>query len=368
MVEDETRLLREGGHQVEVYRPDRGAGGPSAAREGLSAVWSGHAAAQVRRLVQEQRPDVVHCHNLFPALSPAALRVAGEAGAAVVMTLHNYRLACLPATLLRDGRVCEDCVAKVPWRGVVHRCYRDSAGGSAALATSLALHRAIGSFRRVDRFLAVSEFVRGKHVQAGLPSRRVVVKPNFAWPVGRRAGAGDYFLFAGRLSPEKGVRTLLDAWHGLPGRLVIAGDGPEGKELRRLAPQGVEFLGAVEPHGMPALLAGARALIVPSVWYEGAPRGIVEAYAAGVPVIASSIGALPEVVRDSATGLLFPPHDARALAATVRRLEDDGESIRLGEGAWKEWRGRYSPEVGLQELESAYRQALSEPAARQDPS
>lgn len=119
---------------------------------------------------------------------------------------------------------------------------------------------------------------------------------------------------------------------------------------------------------MPALLAGARALIVPSVWYEGAPRGIVEAYAAGVPVIASSIGALPEVVRDSATGLLFPPHDARALAATVRRLEDDGESLRLGEGAWKEWRGRYSPEVGLQELESAYRQALSEPAARQDPS
>jgi len=342
-----------------MFRPAREAGTLAAAREGLSAIWSRRTIDDLRRLISRRPPDVVHCHNLFPALSPAVLRAVDGAGVAVVMTLHNYRLACLPATFLRKGRICEDCLGKTPWRGVVHRCYRGSLPASASLATSLTLHRALGSFDCVDLFLAVSEFVRAKHVEAGLPADRVAVKRNFAWEVAPREGAGEYFLFAGRLSPEKGVRTLLEAWSGTDAPLVIAGDGPERDELQRTAPSGVKFLGAVEPDEMPALLARARALVLPSVWYEGAPRTIVEAYAAGVPVVASAVGALTELVDDSVTGLLVPPHDSRALAAAVARLGDDGESISLGHAARLQWSERYSPDAGLKDLVGAYRSALT---------
>ena len=359
VVDDEVRLLREGGHDVEVFLPARRAGQAlGGLREGMSAVWSRDAVERVRQLIDGQRSEIVHCHNLFPALSPAVLRVADDAGAAVLMTLHNYRLACLPATFLRDDRVCEDCLGHVPWRGVVHRCYRGSAAAGAALATSLTLHRARGTFDRVDLFLAVSEFLRAKHVEAGLPAERVSVKRNFAWSARRREGPGEYVLFAGRLSPEKGVRTLLDASRRIDAPVVIVGDGPDGDELRRLAPKRVSFLGAVEAARMPELLAGARALVLPSIWYEGAPRTVLEAYAAGVPVVASSIGALPDLVDDTVTGLLVPPGDSASLAAAIERLSDDAECLRLGEGAWKEWSDRYAPEVALKELEGAYRRAL----------
>ncbi len=140
VVEQEARLLEAAGHSVWTFLPERRAsrrlGG---GREALSAVWSGDAVRRVRGLIARDSPDVVHCHNLFPALSPAVLRAADDAGAAVVMTLHNYRLLCLPATFLRDGRVCELCLGRQPWRGVVHRCYRGSLGGSAALGTSLSV-------------------------------------------------------------------------------------------------------------------------------------------------------------------------------------------------------------------------------------
>jgi glycosyltransferase involved in cell wall biosynthesis len=359
VVEDEVRLLREGGHEVEVFLPTRRAGQAlGGLREGMSAVWSREAVQKVRGMIDRQRFEIVHCHNLFPALSPAVLRAAHDAGAPVLMTLHNYRLACLPATFLRDNRVCEDCLGHVPWRGVVHRCYRGSAAASAALATSLTLHRARGTFDSVDLFLAVSDFMRAKHIEAGLPADRVSVKRNFAWGTRRREGPGEYALFAGRLSPEKGVRTLLDAWRGIDVPLVIAGDGPEGDELRPLAPEGVRFLGAVEAARMPELVAGARALVLPSIWYEGAPRSVLEAYAAGVPVIASSIGGLPDLVEDTVTGLLVPPRDSASLAAAIERLSDDAESLRLGEGAWKEWSERYAPEVALKDLERVYRRAL----------
>src|SRR5262249_30270757 len=156
--------------------------------EGISAIWSAAAVRNIEKLVRSHRPDIVHCHNLFPGLSPAVLRAVRGTSAAVVMTLHNYRLVCLPATLLRDWTICEDCVGRLPWRGVAHGCYRKSTAGSAALAVSLGLHRGLGTFDRVDLYLAVSEFVRAKHVDAGLSAERILTKPNFVWPSQRRDG------------------------------------------------------------------------------------------------------------------------------------------------------------------------------------
>jgi glycosyltransferase involved in cell wall biosynthesis len=359
VVDDEARLLIESGHHVDVWDPaPANAHGLRLAGTGARAIWSTHAATRVRALIRRSKAEIVHCHNLFPQLSPAVLRAAGDERAAVVMTLHNYRLLCLPATFIRDGRICEDCLGRTPWPGVVHACYRGSKLGSAALATSLTLHTALHTFDRVTEYLAVSRFVRQKYVEAGWPQERIEVKSNFAWENSRREGPGRYFLYLGRLSPEKGIATLLSAWRRSSARLLVVGDGPAAQVLKADAPPNVEFRPTVSPAEVPPLIREARALLLPSVCYEAQPRVILEAYAAGVPVLASDLGALPEAVGPD-SGLLVPPGDAGAWADAVERLLDDRESERLGEGAWRRWRDRYSPERALQNLEDAYRRAAA---------
>ena len=362
VVEDEVELLRSAGHEVRLWAPSPdGAAGASRLRLGARAVWSRSAVRRVARLAAELRPDVVHVHNLYPMLSPAVLRTGA---APVVVTLHNYRLLCLPATFLRDDRTCEDCLGKLPLPGVVHRCYRGSAAGSAALAASLGLHRRAGPVRHVAAVLAVSAFVRDKHVEAGMDAARIRVKPNFVPAMPRRDGAGGDFLYLGRLSPEKGLDRLVRLWHDIPARLIVVGDGPDRARLEAAAPGTVEFKGAVPPDQVGRHLAGARALVLPSICYEGAPRTVVEAYAAGVPVIASRNGALPTVVADGATGLLVDPADGGGWGRAVGRLGDDQESVRLGEGAFAAWRSRYSPEQGLADLEAAYTAVMAKPGSR----
>jgi glycosyltransferase involved in cell wall biosynthesis len=359
VVEDEARLLIEGGHQVNVWDPAPVIGrGFHLMGTAARAIWSTEATARVRGLIRRWRAEIVHCHNLFPLLSPAVLRAASGEGAAVVMTLHNYRLLCLPATFLRDGRVCEDCLGRTPWPGVVHACYRDSTLGSAALATSLSLHNAFHTFERVTKYLAVSRFVRRKYVEAGWPDDRIEVKSNFAWKSPRREGPGRYFLYLGRPTPEKGIATLLAAWRRSPAHLLVVGDGPHAGAFKADAPPNVEFRPTVSPAEVPLLIREARALLLPSIWYEAQPRVILEAYAAGVPVLASDLGALPEAVPPD-SGLLVAPGDAGAWSHAVETLLDDRESERLGQGAWRTWRDRYSPERGLQNLEDAYRRAVA---------
>jgi len=358
VVEDEAKLLRDSGHDVEMWTPSVEDGSGSVMiRNGVEAVWSRRAARTMRSLIRDHAPDVVHVHNLYPALSPSVLRATGDVP--IVQTLHSYRLLCLPATFLRNGRVCEDCLGHVPWRGVVHGCYRGSVPASAAIATSLAAHRAARTFDRPTMYLAVSRFVRDKHVAGGLPAARIRVKPNFSWPSPRREGPGEYFLFLGRLSEEKGLPTMLRAMRSLNGaRLVVAGDGPERARMEAEAPAGVEFLGAIEPDAVPDVVRRARALVVPSACFEGAPRSILEAYSAGVPVIASAIGGLPEVVDNDRTGVLVPLGDVRKWEEAAERLLDDAEATRLGQGAWQAWQKHFGPDQALRNLEQAYREAL----------
>ena len=366
VVEDEVRLLREAGHEVDLWSPEPDVRGLSLLRTGIRAVWSRAAADEVRSRIRRGRIDVVHCHNLFPTLSPAVMPAAAAEGAAVVMTLHNYRLLCLPATLRRDGDNCQACVGKTPWRGVVHRCYRDSLPGSGALALSLVLARWRHIFDRAGLFLPVSDFVRDKYVEAGFPGERLRVKPNFTWPIDRREGPGEYFLFLGRLSSEKGMDMLLRAWEGRSERLLVVGDGPQGEELRRSAPPSVEFVGTVSGAEVPALLASARALLVPSRWPDSAPRVVVEAYAAGVAVLASAVGGLPELIAHGESGLLLED-GAASWGDGIDRLLDDGESTRLGEGAWRAWSDRFAPAAALANLTSAYEAAAGQDSAPVEP-
>jgi glycosyltransferase involved in cell wall biosynthesis len=357
VVDAETELLRSAGHDVAVYSPsyDIQAG---RVRGAATAVWSREHAGAVRDLVAAVRPEVVHVHSLYPALSPAVLRSVPRS-VPVVMTLHNFRYSCLPATFFRAGGVCEACLGRVPYRGIVHRCYRRSRGASAALAASFTLHRALGSFARVDLFLAVSSFVREKHIEAGLAPERIRVKPNVAPPVPRREGAGSYVLAAGRLTVEKGFDTIVEAAKQVGSELVVVGEGSERGALERSAGPRTRFLGAVPQEKIVELLAGARALAIPSRWYEGSPRVALEALAAGVGVVASRIGGLEELLDRTEAGELVPPDDVEAWGSAVGRLADDDVVLRRGEAAHALWRTRHSPEVTLKELEHAYADAAA---------
>jgi glycosyltransferase involved in cell wall biosynthesis len=356
VVDDEVRLLAEAGHQVELISPSLG--NPSRVellKAGIRMVWSRSAVAQVANGIERIRPDVVHCHNLFPSLSPSVLRAA--AGLPVVLTLHNYRLLCLPGILFRNGNICQDCLGRAPWPGVLHGCYQGSISASLALGASLTLHGKMATFDQVARYLAISQFVREKHIEGGLPPERIIVKPHFAWPTDIRDSPGDYFLYLGRLSPEKGVATLIDAARRIPTRLLVVGAGPEASKLRSIAPPTVEFVPTVLPSKAQQLIRSARAMIVPSLSYEGAGRVVLEAYAAGVPVIATRLGGLPEVVNDGVTGVLVPPGNGEALASAIEMLLEESVSERMGNAAFQLWRNNYDPKSGLARLEKTYRSA-----------
>jgi glycosyltransferase involved in cell wall biosynthesis len=356
VVEDDARLLREAGHHVDVWQPSVSPGS-SRVRMAADAVWSRSAAHTVGRLVREHEPDIVHVHSVYPRVSPAVLREI-PSGLPLLMTLHNFRLMCLPATYVRDGRICEDCAGKIPWRGVLHRCYRESRTASAALATSYVVHRALDTYSRIDRFLAVSRFVRDKHVDVGVAPDRIRVKSNFAWPAPRRRDPGRHLLFAGRIAPEKGLDVVL---RSLPegAELVVAGDGPDRARLEQRYKSGAVFLGQVDAPAVEELLRDARALLVPSLWYEGQPRIIVEALAAGVPVLASRIGGLPEIVEDGTNGWLVDVGAEHQWRDVLAGIHDDDRAQALGAGAYASWLARFTPEIALGEIEDVYRDVIA---------
>lgn len=369
--ETERDVLKAGGHEVATLEVSnaRIGGSWTALAAAAGAVHSRQGRRLMREAIADARPDVVHVHNFFPLLSPSIFGACAGAGVPAVWTLHNFRVACANGFLLRNLKPCEACVGHVPWRAVQHRCYRGSRAGSAAVAAMIGIHRSIGTWQRyVARYIALTSFARDIFIRAGLPAARIAVKPNFiADPSGlidpdaTRKG----FVFVGRLSPEKGISTLLEAWRDNPRPLAIVGDGPLAGEVAAAAAlnPAIRYLGGgLSRSEMFATVAAAEALILPSVWYENFPLSLVEAMALATPVIASNLGALPDIVTDGMNGLLFPPGDAPAL----RRLTDDfAERDRsykhvLGAHARGTYERALSPEVGLAALMDIYRSVVAD--------
>lgn len=325
---NESTLLEANGHRVLRYtvRNDQVKEMNTLALA-KATVWNRAAYEELRNLLRKWRPKVIHFHNTFPLISPAAYRAARAEGVPVVQTLHNYRLLCPSALFFRDGRACEDCLGKaVPWPGVVHACYRGSRLATGVTAGMLSFHRAIGTWREdVDAYIALTEFARRKFIEGGIPGEKILVKPNFIHPdPGQGEGQGGYALFVGRLSVEKGIDTLLEAWEYLEGKvpLKILGDGPLAERVseatRKL--EGVEWLGRQPKERVLTLMKEARVLIFPSTWYEGFPMVIAEAYAVGLPVIAGDLGGMSSLIEHDRTGLRFRTGDAKDLVAQMRWL------------------------------------------------
>ena len=368
--ESECELLASRGHDVLRYSTHNDAvERRNRVRLALGTTWSRTAYREIRALLEHARPQIVHVHNTLPLLSPAVYYAAAAAGLPVVQTVHNYRLICPKAQLLRDGRLCEDCVGRhLPWPGVVHACYRESRGASSAVALMLGVHWLLGTWTtRVDRYIALTHFMRRKLVEGGFPAARIVVKPNF---VAQDPGAGEhdggYALFVGRLAPEKGLPTLLRAWAHIGDRLPlkIAGSGPlDG--LADGAPLGIEWLNRVTHREVLALMRRASVLVIPSEWYEGFPAIMAEACATALPVVASRLGAMAEIVEDGRTGLLFDPGDACDLAAKVHWVLDHPREV--AEMRWRtraEYETRYTADRNYELLLATYRAVLEEAVSR----
>jgi glycosyltransferase involved in cell wall biosynthesis len=313
----------------------------------------------------EFQPDVVHVHNWFPTLSPSIFKRCKEAEIPVLHTLHNYRLLCINATLFRNGQVCEDCIGstlRAP--GVIHKCYRNSRVGSTVATAAMLTQWAAGTWHRsVDKFIALSEFAKKKLIQGGLPEEKIVVKPNFVDPdPGSAPGDGGYFLYVGRLTEEKGLRTLLQCWRSGPDlpSLRIVGTGPLQDEVRETAAslKNVEWLGEKSSEEVVELMGRAKATLCPSLWYEGMPRVVIESFAVGTPVVASRIGCYPEMINDGECGALFPAGDAESLLTRMRELESRNAFGEMRAKARNRFESEYTGRRNFSLVLNIYRNVL----------
>lgn len=366
VVEAETALLRKQGHQVaQLLRHNDEVKQLSLLDVAAQTMWSRVTTQQVREQVAAFKPDVIHVHNTLPLVSPSVFWAAAQLGVPVVQTLHNFRMLCPQATFLREGRVCEDCMGKLPWPAVVHRCYRESAVQTGAVAVMLALHRGMGTYRdKVTRYIALNAFCKAKFVEGGLAADRIDIKPNFVdWVPTPQWEKREGGLYIGRLSVEKGVQVLMQAMRlGADHRLQVIGSGPFETEMRDVA--GAAYVGSQTLDEIMARLSRAAYLVLPSVCYEGFPRTLVEAFANGVPVIASRHGSLEELVRDGQTGLLCEPGHAQDLLDKIRWADAHPQEMRrMGMAAREEYEQRYTPERNGEQLITVYRRAMRDVSA-----
>jgi len=382
----EAQLLRSHGIEVRQFEADNhpaaGRRASGAVRLVLSAAWSRDSYEAVRKLCDEFRPQVAHVHNFWMRLSPSVHAACRESGAATVQTLHNFRLLCANALLLRSGRPCEDCLGRSPWRGVVRRCYRGSFLASAAVARMMVVNRRQGTWERhVDAFIALTRFSRSKFIAGGLPPGRILIKPNFVEDSGQPASppsASDVVVYAGRLSEEKGVRTLVSAWARGElrryGRLLILGDGPARTSLEdhasslRLSSPNVVFAGKRSASEARQAVANARAVVAPSICFENFPTVLAEAFCCGRPAVVSDLGALAEIVRHGTEGLTVEAGNEAALSGALETILRDGDlADRLGANARAAYLARYSPEQNYQMLMGIYRFAIESRGAALPP-
>jgi glycosyltransferase involved in cell wall biosynthesis len=364
----EADLLRSHGHQVLLYQAsnDQVSGRNPLVLFG-NTIWNKQTYSELRALMRRETPQIVHVHNTFPVISPAVYYAANEEGIPVVQTLHNYRMLCPAATLFRDGHVCEDCLCKqVPWPGVVHGCYRGSRLATAAGVAMLTTHNYKQTWSTsVSAYIALTDFARKKFIQGGFPAAKIVVKPNYLQTdPGPGVGRGNYALFVGRLTPEKGITTMLEAWRQIGNELPlhVAGDGPLASEVEKASceMESVTWLKWLPRSEILQRMKDASVLMLPSTWYEGFPMILAEAFAVGLPVIASNLGSMSSIVDHLRTGLHFEPGNASDLVEKVRWLLAHPAEVDLMRAqARKEYETKYTAEENYAQMIHIYESLLS---------
>jgi glycosyltransferase involved in cell wall biosynthesis len=373
--ESEVMQLRARGHQVmSLTRDNREMNLPRLHSIGMGniglavrAIWSQSARDDVEQAIEEFRPDVMHCNNLFPQFSASVYGAAQRAGVPIVQALRNYRYFCSNSFLFRDGKICEDCLQNGNLLSALrHRCYRDSLLATSAVAAMQTTHRMIGTWNRVvDLFFTPSQFAREIYIRGGFDPDQIMVKPNFIDPdPGAGCGNGEYGMFVGRLSHEKGLDVVFRAWRKMPDPppILIVGEGPMRDEVVELAKSNskIQYLGPSSHSNILNLLGNAKFLVMPSVWYETFGRTIAESFSRGTPVLASRLGAMAELVQHGENGFLFEAKDDQDLSNQVTQIRSlDSESQkRMRQAARKSYLDRYTSEATYELLIQMYQTAL----------
>ncbi|MGB8129547.1 MAG: glycosyltransferase family 4 protein [Candidatus Angelobacter sp.] len=362
----EAGLLRDQGHEVELLEEDnRRIKQLGQARTAMRTVWSRQSYRRIDELLRSRPFDILHVQNFFPLWSPSVYYAASRNRVPVVQTLHNYRLMCVNSLFFRDQHLCQECLGRfLPWHGVVHACYRNSRAASAVVAAMVGAHKIAGTWRnRVAAYIAVSEFAREIYIAGGLPAEKITVKPNFIHPTPPPGdGGGGYALYVGRLSQEKGIVTMLNAWKGAHSAipLRIVGEGPLA-ELVTTATQEcsrIEYLGAKSLPDVLDLMRNAEFLVFPSEWYETMGRTIMEAFAVGAPVVATNIGPPATVVVQGVTGFHFPPGNVSGLRERVEWCSRNLNQVRaMRPNARQAFENRYTGEANARMLLAIYERA-----------
>ena len=370
-VDQEVALLRKTGHEVYLYSRHnneiKNFSLPRRCLLFLEPTWSQRTFREIKRVIKKFVPDVVHVHNFFPLISPSVFYACSEMRVPVIHTLRNYRLLCHTGLLFRKNRICEECVDCSIWHGLIHRCYHNSYLQTASISLMLSAHRLMHTWQnKVSLFVASTEFSRAKFVKAGIPEKRIIVRPNYLLnDPGIGAEKRDGALFIGRLSHEKGLELLLNAWKELPDLpLTITGDGPLRPWMENFISRNnikqIHIAGFLPADSVFKKLKKALFLVMPSTCYETFGRVIIEAYACGTPVLASRLGAMAELVQEDKTGLLFKAGGAADLAKQVRHALNNIDNLykwgRAGRNLFEE---KYSGEIAYQRLMDIYTHAAS---------
>lgn len=361
VVNAEVDLLRRNGHEVLLYlRDNEELTRMKNHHAALQTLWSHKAVADVTALSEKFRPEIIHSHNTFPLISPSLYSVATRLNVPVIQTLHNFRLICPQATLLRKGVHCEDCVGHVPWRAIVHRCYRNSLSQSAVSSSMIMLHRLLRTWHtKVTRYIVFNQLCRDKFIAGGIPFDLLRIKPNFVdsanepeW-VHRSGG-----IFIGRLSEEKGLKVLAEALSQLPdSQIDVYGKGILQTFVE--ATSSFHYKGFRVADELQACLRQAAYLVVPSTGVESFGLVAIEAFAAGTPVIASAHGGLREIVVQGKTGLLVEPGNSEALARAIAFADDHPDEMKaMGRAARLAYLSRYTPDINYRLLMTIYREAV----------
>ena len=366
--QSEKELLRSSGHQVLEYTRHNGEIQENRilgkAKLGMQTLWAHDTQQELRAILRREKPQVAHFHNTFPLISPAAYYTCQESGVPVVQSLHNARLACPAATFYREGKVCQECLGKaVPLPAIMHGCYHNSRLQTAVVAGMVLTHRMLKTWQRqVDAYVAFTEFSRQRFIAAGLPPEKIFLKPHFLLSdPGVQQQQGEFALYVGRLAPEKGISTLLEACKLIDNRvpLRIVGGGPNREAFEGMKEQAclsnVYFDGWLPPGQLHLVMKKAAFLIFPSEFHETFGLTIIEAFACGVPVIVSRLGGMVEIVENGKTGLHFTPGNAMDLASKVEwAWTHKKEMGTMGRAARAEYEARYTADRNYQLLLEVY--------------
>ena len=361
VVAADAQLLRSAGHAVTQYivpNPVRSV--EAGMRLGLS-LWNPVAGRRFRRQLEVTKPDLVHIHNTWFSITPSAAYEARRARVPVVMTLHNYRLNCANGQFFRDGGQCTDCLEGSALNGLLHRCYQDSFAASAFAAANTGIHRRLGTWtRNVDLFLCLTEFAKASFIEAGIPEEKLRVRHNCVADPDERTvppSKSHQLAYIGRLAGEKGVRGLLEAWRLARVQdfeLLVVGGGPEREALEAMRVPSVRFTGSLEHREVLEILRSVRCLVFPSLWFEGEPMIVLEALAAGTPVLASDVGGISELLGHGSAGWLTRAGDVDAWGRSLRDLLNNADIDAKSRAARDIYLKRHTTQEGLLSLADSY--------------